>query len=778
MNSREISIPLDLKQIRVTDAFWHREQELVRTQVIPYQWEALNDRVEGAAPSYCMRNFKTAGRMMREKRKKGPDYVAPAYTFRGFEALPQDPAHPEEDKFYGFVFQDTDFSKWIEAVGYSLMQHPDPELERTADEAIDIVCAAQAENGYLDTYYIINGMDRVFTNLRDHHELYCLGHLAEGAVAYYQATGKDKLLCAAERFADYCCRVFGPEPGQCKGYPGHEIAEMALVRLFEEDNQGKYLNLAKFFLDQRGTQPYYFDQEEKERASHDGQPYRRTTDNSYHQAHLPVREQSEAVGHAVRAMYLYSGMADVARECEDEALEAACDRLWDNVTREKLYVTGGVGATHMGEAFSFNYDLPNDTAYSETCASIGLVFWARRMLQLKPRGKYGDVMELALYNTVLAGMALDGKSFFYVNPLEVTPLACHRDARKFHVKSVRQKWFGCACCPPNIARLVSSVAAYAYTEADRYPLDTGEWNQPTDTLWIHLYMGSVFAKQVWVSKSEKKTLDVEVESEMPWSGTVRVQLRGDRVPCRLALRVPGWSGGMKVSYRCGGRQGEAVVTEEGLAVKTCLAGADCKAGEETGRQDGKICGQSGKKDDRIGMQAGENDLGIGERNQGGAYGTEAGGGISGQQAAVSYREGYLYLDGVWQDGDQILLEMDMPVRILEADPRVREDIGKVAIARGPVVYCMEEADNGKDLHLCRLDLQTLRTSDIGTEVTEEMGHPMTVLKVPGKRLLPAESAGLYRAARPPREQDVVLRMVPYYAWNNRGEGEMSVWVRR
>lgn len=721
MNSKEFSTPLDLKQIQVTDAFWHREQELVRTEVIPYQWEALNDRVEGAAPSYCMRNFKVAGRMMREKKDKGAAYVAPAYTFRGFEALPEDPAHPDEDKFYGFVFQDTDFSKWIEAVGYSLLQHPDPVLERTADEAIDIVCAAQLENGYLDTYYIINGMDRAFTNLRDHHELYCLGHLVEGAVAYYQATGKDKLLCAAERFADYCCEIFGPEPGQCKGYPGHEIAEMALVRLFEEDNQGKYLKLAKFFLDQRGTEPHYFDEEEKERAAHDGQPYKNTTNNAYHQAQQPVREQSEATGHAVRAMYLYSGMADVAREYEDEALEAACDRLWDNVTREKMYVTGGVGATHMGEAFSFVYDLPNDTAYSETCAAIGLVFWARRMLQLKPLGKYGDVMELALYNTVLAGMALDGKSFFYVNPLEVFPQACHEDARKFHVKSVRQKWFGCACCPPNIARLVSSVAAYAYTESNPFS-DAGE-KVDIDTLWVHLYMGSVLTKQVWnaevVTIHDKKPLDIKVESQLPWEGRVKVLLHGDRVQCRLAFRVPGWSSGMKASYRCGGRQGQVVIDAEGISVK-----ADC--------------------------------------------------GVT----AVTYRDGYLYIEGIWQDDDEIILEMDMPVRILEADARVRENTGKVAIARGPIVYCLEEADNGKDLHLCRVDLQTLKTSDIELETTEELGHPMTVLKVPGKRLIPTESAELYHSAQPVREQDVTLRMVPYYAWNNRGEGEMSVWVRR
>ncbi len=733
MNRQEFSTPLDLKQIRVTDTFWHREQELVRTEVIPYQWEALNDRVEGAAPSYCMRNFKVAGRMMREKRDKGAAYVPPAYTFRGFEALPEDPAHPDEDKFYGFVFQDTDFSKWIEAVGYSLLQHPDPVLEQTADEAIDIVCAAQLENGYLDTYYIINGMDRAFTNLRDHHELYCLGHLVEGAVAYYQATGKDKLLKAAMGFADYCCAYFGPNQGQCKGYPGHEIAEMALVRLYQMTGEEKYLELSKFFLDQRGTEPYYFDEEEKERAAHDGQPYRQTTNNSYHQAHLPVREQSEAMGHAVRAVYLYSGMADVARLCRDEAMAAACDRLWHNVTREKMYVTGGIGGTHMGEAFSFNYDLPGDTAYSETCAAIGLVFWARRMLQLKPSGKYGDIMELALFNTVLAGMALDGKSFFYVNPLEVFPEACHKDARKFHVKSVRQKWFGCACCPPNIARLVSSVAAYAYTESN--PFDDSGKKVDMDTLWIHLYMGSALTKQVWntevVTIHDKKELDIKVESQLPWEGRVKVLLHGDQVPCRLAFRVPGWSGGMKASYCCGGRQGLVTIAAEGMSVSVI------PASPEPGKDH-----------------------------------------MSGQQGTVAYKEGYLYIEGIWQDGDEVILEMDMPVRILEADTRVRENIGKVAIARGPVIYCLEEVDNGKDLHLCRVDLQTLKTSDIELETTEELGHPMTVLKVPGKRLLPSEGAELYHAAQPVREQDVTLRMVPYYAWNNRGEGEMSVWVRR
>lgn len=459
MDTRTFNRPLDLKQVTITDAFWHREQELVRKEVIPYQWEALNDRVADAVPSYCIHNFRVAGRLMQKRQEMGKAYIAPTYTFREFDTLPADPAKPKPDRFYGFVFQDSDFSKWIEAVGYSLIQHPDAQLEQTADEAIDLVCAAQLENGYLDTYYIINGMDRAFTNLKDHHELYCLGHLIEGAVAYYQATGKDRLLNAARRYADYVTAYFGPQEGGCKGYPGHEIVEMALVRLYEVTGEDKYLKLSQFFLNQRGTKPYYFDAEERNCAALEGREEQlpKFDENeeryAYHQAHKPVREQNEAVGHAVRAVYLYSGMADVARLTADDALYAACQRLWESIVREKLYVTGGIGGTSHGEAFSFPFDLPNDTIYSETCAAIGLAFFARRMLEIKVESHYADVCELALYNTVLSGMALDGKSFFYVNPLEVLPEACRKDSRKSHVKPVRQKWFGCACCPPNIARI-------------------------------------------------------------------------------------------------------------------------------------------------------------------------------------------------------------------------------------------------------------------------------------------------------------------------------------
>ena len=679
MNKEFFSSPLDLKHVRITDRFWRREQELVRTQVIPYQWEALNDRVEGAEPSYCMHNFRAAARMMAEKREKGDAWQAPGYTYRGFQAVPEDPAHPEPDRFYGYVFQDTDFSKWIEAVAYSLTRHPDPELERTADEAIDLVCAAQHDSGYLDTYYIINGMDRAFTNLRDHHELYCLGHLVEGAVAYYQATGKEKLLRAACRFADYTSEYFGPEPEKCKGYPGHEIAEMALVRLYEATGEEKYLNLSRFFLDQRGTQPYYFEEEERRRCEYEGKPFEPSTSHEYHQSHLPVREQSEAVGHAVRAGYLYSGMADVAKRTGDEAMFAACERLWDSIVKEKLYITGGVGGTVYGEAFSYPFDLPSDTAYSETCAAIALVFFARRMLEITPEARYADVMELALYNTALAGMALDGKSFFYVNPLEVEPSACRRDKRLGHVKAARQKWFGCACCPPNIARLVSSLAAYVYTEND-------------DTLWTHLYVGSTVTKQ-----TGRNTLRLEMETEMPWQGQAVMTVHTD-VPakCTLAFRIPGWCGQASVS------------APEGV-----------------------------------------------ERTD---------------------RDGYCYLTGFWHEGDTVALDFPMETHFVAASPRVRENTGKAAVVRGPITYCAEEADNGRDLHLYRLD--PAHRGDIRASAEEIQGFPVSVLHVPAlKEVSSLPDGALYGAYTAPAQEPAELKLVPYFAWANRGEGEMRVWLR-
>ncbi|NEG89013.1 glycoside hydrolase family 127 protein [Bifidobacterium aerophilum] len=712
------SKPLALRSVTVTDAFWHAEQELVRTAVIPFQWNALNDNVPGAAPSYCMHNFKAAA--AQNARRNGNDdrkAYPPEFSYRGFAVLPKDGEAPDPDKFYGFVFQDTDFSKWIEAVGYSLTQHPDAELEATADKAIDIVCAAQLDNGYLDTYYILNGMDRAFHNLRWHHELYCLGHLIEGAIAYYEGTGKDKLLKAACRFADYTAEYFGPKADQCKGYPGHEIAEMALARLADLTGEKKYLDLARFFIDERGTEPNYFLAEDKRDKDTGYTDANWDFDPSYAQAHKPVREQKEAVGHAVRAGYLYSGMAAVAKLSDDDSLVEACETLWRNIVDKKLYVTGGIGGTNNGEAFSYDYDLPNDAAYSESCAAISLAFFARRMLEIAPKAEYADVMEQALYNTTLAGMALDGKSFFYVNPLEVNPYANHRDKRLGHVKTVRQKWFGCACCPPNIARIVESVQEYAYTVGN-----------DGSTLYTHLYMGGV-AKAVLGGAA----VELTTNANLPWQGDGKVVVKlGEATTFTLAFRLPGWAGSVDAA-----------------------AGAISASGEADGR------------------------------------------------VVRSVRDGYVYFAGQWHDGDEVVFNFPMPVRMMKANPMVREDAGRVAFVRGPITFCAEERDNGANLHLLHADVAAILADPDSVKVVpfefhagaagidadgqgevDDVERDMVRLEVPAWREpvpagTDAESpafAPLYAEYRPVRREPVTATLIPYFAWANRGENEMTVFL--
>ncbi|MCD8012029.1 MAG: glycoside hydrolase family 127 protein [Lachnospiraceae bacterium] len=802
MDWSEFSSPLSLRDIQITDTFWKHEMELVRTEVIPYQWAALNDQVEGAAPSYCMRNFKIAGKINRKRREKGASFVEPKFTLRGFETLPEDPAHPG-DQFYGFVFQDSDFSKWIEAVGYSLTQHPDPALEKLADQAIDIVCAAQQEDGYLDTCYIIGGRDKTFTNLRDHHELYCFGHLVEGAVAYYQATGKEKLLNAARRYADFIADTFGPEDGKCKGYPGHEIAEMALVRLYEVTGEPKYLNLSRFFIDQRGTRPYYFDREHPEAILPGHEEDLRY---EYNQAHLPVREQNEAVGHAVRAVYLYSGMADVARLTQDEELYQACERLWDDIVLKKMYITGGIGSTHLGEAFSFAWDLPNDTAYAETCASIGLVFFARRMLEICPQSRYADVMERALYNGILSGMALDGKSFFYVNPLEVNPEACQKDERKFHVKPVRQKWFGCACCPPNLARLLSSIASYAYTETE-------------NTLYLHLYIGADITKSMTghaiadggipdnMKKNEpaesahkksippaaddlndngddggmningsvcsdgslkedvvcrnhnladqKTQVHIHIDSAFPWDGAVRIRVQAKGTPFRLALRIPDWAAER--------------LADEDPSAEGCIYNQSIQAGGAR-RQPEELFAQSCASKSPAPFH-------VPSAHESYIRQLVSCCGITGLDGAhVEVRDGYLYIEKNWGEEDVISLHFPMDVKLAAPDTKIREDIGKAAVTRGPIVYCMEEADNGKDLHLLTLD--SCAAPEVGD--IDICGEPAKNILWQGYRQRQDDAVSLYHPWKQPMKDPVTLSFIPYYMWANRSSedgGEMQVWTR-
>lgn len=642
--------PPDLRDTRVTDGFWSAFIRLVRETVIPYQWEALNDRVPDAEPSHAIRNFRIA-------------------------------AGWEEGEFGGMVFQDSDVAKWLEAVSYSLATHPDPELERIADDVIDLIVAAQREDGYLNTYFTIKEPGRRWTNLTDCHELYCAGHMIEAAVAYHEATGKRKLLDAMCRFADHIDAVFGPEEGKLRGYDGHQEIELALVKLYRATGNERYLRLSRFFIEERGREPNFFLQEfdregyERHWESEKG----KRPDLAYHQAHVPVRRQEVAVGHAVRAVYMYAAMADLAREFGDGSLKAACERLWRNVTRKQMYITGGIGSTRHGEAFTFDYDLPNDTAYAETCASIGLVFFAHRMLRLEPKAEYADVMERALYNVVIGSMAADGRHFFYVNPLEVWPDACRKNPGKHHVEPVRQPWFGCACCPPNLARLIASLGRYIWTADER-------------TLYAHLYIGN----ETMVTPGGTP-VRVRMESALPWDGKASLTVSPESpARFRLALRLPGWLAG-RPSVR--------------------LNGEDVRDARE--------------------------------------------------------ENGYLVMERTWQNGDTVELVFPMEAAWMEAHPEVRADRGKVALVRGPLVYCFEEADNGR--LLAALSVSPDTKPEVRMEDTA-WGR-IAVIRAAGWRDDPEPFGDdLYRRARTAK-RPVTLAAIPYYLWGNRGEGEMTVWIR-
>jgi uncharacterized protein len=501
------SVPL--QDVQVEDRFWSGYSRLIREVVIPYQYETLHDRVPGVEPSHAIRNFRIA-------------------------------AGREEGEFGGMVFQDSDVAKWLEAAAYSLVTHPDAELERKADEVIDLVADAQQPDGYLNTYFTVKEPGKRWTNLTECHELYCAGHMMEAAVAYYQATGKRKLLEVMCRFADYIDTVFGPEEGKLQGYDGHQEIELALVKLYRVTGEEKYLRLSSYFINQRGKEPFYYHAEWEKRGQIDhwsGTRQQKPPHLPYFQSHKPVREQEAAIGHAVRAVYMYTAMADLAAYTKDESLLEACKRLWNNMVHKQMYITGGIGSTHHGEAFTFDYDLPNDTVYAETCASIGLIFFAKRMIQLEAKSEYADVLERALYNTVIAGMAQDGRHFFYVNPLEVWATACKHNPGKHHVKPVRPGWFSCACCPPNVARLIASLGEYIYTVKE-------------DTLFTHLYIGG----QAKVELGGEKVA-VHQESSLPWEGAVKLGIEPEQEAVfQLALRIPGWcSGGARLRIN-----GEAV----------------------------------------------------------------------------------------------------------------------------------------------------------------------------------------------------------------------------
>ena len=409
-----------------------------------------------------------------------------------------------------YVFWESDISKWIEAASYSLATDPDAQLEALVDEAIVFLLTLQQPDGYLNLWFTQVEPKQRWTNLRDYHELYCAGHLIEAAVAHFQATGKRLLLDAVCRYADYIDATFGLEEGKRHGYCGHEEIELALIKLYHATGEQRYLRLSQYFVEERGKRPpHYFDVEAEQRGEPPADFWASTYE--YNQSHLPIREQHEIVGHAVRAMYLFSAVADLARELSDESLYETCQDIWDHLNSKRLYITGGLGSSEGNEGFTADYDLPNSSAYAETCAAIGLVIWSQRLLQLDADSRYADVLEQALYNGVLSGISLEGNSFFYVNPLES------------HGKHHRQSWFKCACCPPNIARLLLSLGSYLYSVTD-------------NDILVHLYAQCTSTLSVG---SHQVTL--HQQTNYPWDGEVRFEIELDEpTEFGLYLRIPGW----------------------------------------------------------------------------------------------------------------------------------------------------------------------------------------------------------------------------------------------
>ena len=623
--------PVPFTAVHLNDNFWAPRIEVNRTVTIPFAFQKCEETGR-------LENFNRAAAALKGELK---DKKLPPYPF-----------------------DDTDLYKVIEGAAYTLSVHPDSKLEAYVDGLIEKIAAAQEKDGYLYPARTIDpqkphpwaGAARWELEKVDSHELYNLGHLYEAAIAYYQATGKRSLLEVALKTADLLDRTFGP--GKQSIWPGHQITEMGLARLYRATGNERYLKLAKFLLDVRGP---------------DGA---KGSGRQYNQSHLKVVDQTEAVGHAVRATYMYSGMADVAALTGDVSYINAIDKIWDNVTSAKLYITGGIGATGSGEAFGGNYELPNMTAYNETCAAIGNDYWNHRLFLLHADGRYIDVMERTLYNGLISGVSLDGKLFFYPNPLESNG------------QHQRSPWFGVACCPGNITRFLASVPGYVYA-------------QQGDKLYVNLFAASTAD----IKMDNGRQVKLIQETGYPWDGTVKMTVNPDRSGAfTINVRIPGWA------------RNEAAP--------------------------GSLYRFIDRTDDAVTLM------------------------VNGKAVPTNVDKGYARLDRTWKRGDVIELTLPMPIRRVAADERVEADRGRVALQRGPIVYCAEWPDNPKG-HVRNLMLAD--DQKLAAEFTSALLGGITVIK--GKAV-----ALSYDDQNKVVKNEQTFTAIPYYAWANRGPGEMIVWL--
>jgi len=627
--------PVPFTQVTFEDAFWAPRLELNRTVTIPHIYQQ------------CEATGRTGAFDLNFERPVPSPIV--------------------------LIFGDSDPAKWMEAASYSLATHPDPALEAWVDSVAEKIIHAQQQDGYLNTHFTVTQPEMRWKNLRDWHELYCAGHLIEAAVAHYQATGQRKLLDALCRYADHIDATFGHEPGKQRGYCGHPEIELALVKLYHATQNPRYLKLATYFVDERGQQPNYFDIEARARGEDPAHFWAKSYE--YCQAHTPIREQTQVVGHAVRAMYLLSAVTDLAHENDDPTLLETGERLWHQLVTRRIYLTGGIGAARHIEGFTQDYDLPDETAYAETCATIGLMQWNHRLLQFSGEGKYADLIERALYNGVLSGISLDGAHFFYENPLA--------SAGHHH----RESWFVCPCCPPNLARTLASLGGYFYS--------TG-----ANDIWVHQY-----AQGTAKMKVNEREVNLRQVTKYPWDGDVKLEI-DVAGPQRftLHLRVPAWCEQWHIAVN------------------------------------GEHASRSGKDE-------------------------------------LSMGEGYIHLRREWNPGDAVEYRMEMPIRAVWAHPAVRDLQGRVALERGPIVYCLEGIDHaGTILDRIAIDPHNV-SNEFQVEQDDQLLGGVSVLR--GKGTVVDESGWedvLYRN-RPPSSKSIDITAIPYYAWDNRAPGQMRTWLQ-
>ena len=591
--------------------------------------------------------------------------------------------HKRKKEIERHRFWDSDVAKWVEAASYDLVFNDDEAAFGKLDKVVKKIINAQQPDGYLNSYFTYDQPKKRWKNIRDWHELYCAGHLIEAAVAYTEATNKREFLDTMCRYADYIDSMFGKKKGKMSACPGHQEIELALVKLYRFTGEKRYLKLAKYFIDGRGSTAQYFDNEARARGE---QPENfRFKNYEYCQAHKPVREQKKVVGHAVRALYMYCGMIDVAVETDDRELIQTCKQLWKNLCEQRMLITGGVGTSIWNEGFTFDYDLPTENAYSETCAAIANVFFNHRLLEVTGDGKYGDVMELALYNGALNGVSLDGSRFFYSNPLASYEPEINSSNKKQEIiwdglSRHRNEWYGCACCPPNIARLLSGLGRYIYSESAK-------------TAWVHLYINSSTQLNLGNVK-----VDLVQETNYPRDGKISITVTPEKpLKFGLKLRIPAWC--RKATLKV---KGERINLSE-ITTK-----------------------------------------------------------------------GYVNIMRKWEPGDVAELNLDMPVERIYANPNIRQLEGRVALQRGPIIYCLETEDNETNI----LDQIALPTNaKIKAVYRKNLLGGVTVL-TGNAELIDGNgwNTELYRVKKP-KTRKIKFTAVPYCLWDNRSPGSMQIWLR-